>query len=224
MFVSGDQITLHVSFTQTFADMIQISTLSLFAAAVLVLLMSPGPNMAFVIAHGAAHGLRGGVAAALGIGAADLVLTALTAAGVAAAVAAWPPSFDLIRYAGAAYLLWMAYRAVRRPGLLGKVASKERSLWSVGVRAMLNSLSNPKALLFFIVFLPQFVDRHGASVTGQLAALGCALAAISVAFHALLGAAGHAVRGFIGHRAASAGLAALLVLLAVRLATRSRLS
>ncbi|AJY42395.1 LysE family translocator [Burkholderia humptydooensis] len=204
--------------------MIQTSTLSLFAAAVLVLLMSPGPNMAFVIAHGAAHGLRGGVAAALGIGAADLVLTALTAAGVATAVAAWPPSFDLIRYAGAAYLLWMAYRAVCRPGSLGKVASTERSLWSVGVRAMLNSLSNPKALLFFIVFLPQFVDRHGASVAGQLAALGCALAAISVAFHALLGAAGHMVRGFIGHRAASAGLAALFVLLAVRLATMSRLS
>lgn len=218
------QITLRVSFTQTFANMIQTSTLSVFIAAVMVLLMSPGPNMAFVIAHGAAYGLRGGIAAAIGIGAADLVLTALTAAGVAAVVAAWPPSFDLIRYAGAAYLLWMAYKAVRHPGSLGKVAATERSLWSVGMRAMLNSLSNPKALLFFIVFLPQFVDRHGASVAGQLVALGCVLTAISVTFHALLGAAGHAVRGVVGHRAASAGLAALFVLLAVRLATMSRLS
>ncbi|AOJ11729.1 LysE family translocator [Burkholderia mayonis] len=204
--------------------MIQTSTLSVFIAAVMALLMSPGPNMAFVIAHGAAYGLRGGIAAALGIGAADLVLTALTAAGVAAAVAAWPPSFDLIRYAGAAYLLWMAYKAVRHPGSLGEVAATERSLWSVGMRAMLNSLSNPKALLFFIVFLPQFVGRHGASVAGQLVTLGCVLTAISVTFHSLLGAAGHAVRGFVGHRTASAGLAALFVLLAVRLATMSRLS
>ncbi|MGT2490244.1 LysE family translocator [Cupriavidus basilensis] len=96
--------------------MIELATLSVFAAAVMVLLLSPGPNMAFVI--GARHHLRTRrrhPAAALGIAAADLVLTVLTATGITAVIAAWPPAFDLIRYAGALYLLWMACKALRRP-------------------------------------------------------------------------------------------------------------
>lgn len=92
--------------------MIETSTLLIFAGAVMALLLSPGPNMAFVMAHGMTYGLGGGAAAALGIGLADLILTVLTATGVTAVVTAWPPSFDLIRYAGAAYLLWMAYKAM----------------------------------------------------------------------------------------------------------------
>ncbi|RAB93190.1 hypothetical protein DN560_30295, partial [Burkholderia multivorans] len=62
-----------------------------------------------------------------------------TATGVTAMVAAWPPSFDVIRYAGAAYLLWMAYKAMRRPGELGRVAASQATLRSVFVRAALNS-------------------------------------------------------------------------------------
>ena len=77
--------------------MIETHTLLIFATVVLALLLLPGPNMAFVLAHGATHGFMGGAAAGLGIGLADLVLTVLTATGVTAAVMAWPPSFDLIR-------------------------------------------------------------------------------------------------------------------------------
>jgi hypothetical protein len=89
-----------------------ITTLSVFLVAALVLFLSPGPNMAFVLSHGIAYGPRGGFAAALGIGAADLVLTALTAMGVTAIVAAWPPAFDILRYIGALYLVWASpYRA-----------------------------------------------------------------------------------------------------------------
>ena len=78
------------------------ATLWLFSSAVLVLLASPGPNMAFILAHGMALGPRGGVAAAAGIGCADLVMTLLTVLGITAAIAAWPPSFDVLRYAGTA--------------------------------------------------------------------------------------------------------------------------
>ncbi|MDF3836725.1 LysE family translocator [Cupriavidus basilensis] len=207
--------------------MIAFATLLVFSAAVMMLLLSPGPNMAFVMAHGVSYGLGGGAAAALGIGAADLVLTGLTATGITAVIAAWPPAFDLIRYAGAAYLLWMAYKALRRPrSPLGAVA-QQASLKSVFLRSMLNSLLNPKALLFFMVFLPQFVEPGKGNVAGQLVILGCVLTAISVVFHALLGAAGGSARRFLSRnpRAATVqtyGLAVVLVLLALRLIAMPR--
>jgi threonine/homoserine/homoserine lactone efflux protein len=77
--------------------MVDFSTLGLFLLAVLTLFLSPGPNRAFVLSHGIAHGPRGGCAAAAGIACADLVLTALTATGITALAAAWPPSFDVTR-------------------------------------------------------------------------------------------------------------------------------
>ena len=207
--------------------MVDLATLLLFVGAVLLLLMSPGPNMAFVIAHGARYGWRGGVAAAFGIGAADVVLTALTAAGLTAVIAQWPPSFDLIRAAGAVYLLWMAYQAIRTPAALPADSPIQASLGSVFVRAMLNSLLNPKALLFFMVFLPQFVDRGTSQVTQQLVILGGVLTLMAIAFHAVLGLLGGAIRGLLSRRVGAAqwqsrGMALVLVLLAVRLALTSR--
>lgn len=207
--------------------MIELSTLAVFAGAVMVLLLSPGPNMAFVMAHGAAYGPRGGTAAALGIGLADLLLTLLTATGITAAAVAWPPSFDLIRYAGAAYLLWLAYKAMRPHGGPGGAVQKQTSLARVFARATLNSLLNPKALLFFMVFLPQFADPGKGAVSQQLLLLGCVLAVIGVAFHALLGAAGNlAGRTLsdspIARWIQSYGLAAVFVLLALRLVVMSQ--
>ena len=122
--------------------MIDFATLAVFSGAVLLLLLSPGPNMAFVISHGISHGWRGGLAASLGIGVADIVLTVLTATGVTAVVAGWPPSFDLIRYAGVGYLLWLAFKTVqKRPG--NAVAAVEPvALKRVFLHAMLNSLLN----------------------------------------------------------------------------------
>ena len=207
--------------------MLAPSTLVLFAGAVLLLMMSPGPNMAFVMAHGASFGWRGGIAAALGIGAADLVLTALTAAGLTAVIAQWPPSFDLIRVAGAAYLLWMAYKAIRTPPVLPTSSTLHVSLISVFVRAMLNSLLNPKALLFFMVFLPQFVERGTSQVTQQLVMLGLALTLIAIVFHSALGLLGGVISGLASRhlrfaRWQSRGMAIVLAVLAVRLTLTSR--
>lgn len=206
--------------------MVEPSTLLLFGSAVLLLLMSPGPNMAFVIAHGASYGWRGGVAAALGIGAADLVLTACTAAGLTAAIAQWPLSLDLIRWAGALYLLWMACKTLRVRGDLPTHAALQASLASVFMRAMLNSLLNPKALLFFMVFLPQFVVEGHSTVAQQIVVLGVVLTLIATFFHGVLGVLGGAIRGLASREGAavkwqSRGLALVLVALAMRLALTS---
>ena len=207
--------------------MVEPSTLLLFAGAVLLLLMSPGPNMAFVIAHGASYGWRGGVVAALGIGAADLVLTALTAAGLTAAIAQWPPSFDLIRWAGAFYLLWMAWKAIRAHAGVPPHSAIQASLMSVFIRALLNSLLNPKALLFFMVFLPQFVVQGSSTVAQQIVVLGLVLTLVASVFHIALGLVGGVIRGYVSDKSQSAkwqsrGLALVLVLLAARLVFTSR--
>lgn len=170
--------------------MISTTTLLLFLGTTLALFLSPGPNMAFVLSHAVAMGPRGGLAVALGIGIADVVLTVLTATGVAGLVAAWPPSFDVLRLGGAAYLLWMAWNAWRHPGQLTVTPAGAQSLQNVVLRSALNSLLNPKALLFFLVFLPQFVEHTDTPVAVQLAVLGGVLTVASVVFHGLLGLVG----------------------------------
>ena len=168
--------------------MMDPATLSLFLLAVLALFLSPGPNMAFVLSHGLAHGVRGGFAAAIGISAADLVHTLCAATGVTALVAAWPPSFDLLRYAGALYLLWLAWLAMRPAGPRSKAQAQPMAFASIVRMALLNNLVNPKALLFFMVFLPQFVTPSRGHVTLQLLLLGVTLAALALMFNTLLGA------------------------------------
>ena len=176
------------------------ATLWLFSSAVLVLLASPGPNMAFILAHGMALGPCGGAAAAASIGCADLVMTLLTVLGITAAVAAWPPSFDVLRYAGTAYLLYIAANALQSTSQDSKHAkSPEGSVLKVFVKAMGGSLINPKPMLFFMVFLPQFVNPQHGSVASQLVVLGLTLTVLAFVFHAILGLCA----GYLGRNAQS---------------------
>lgn len=170
--------------------MIDTSTFLLFLLAVLTLFLSPGPNMAFVMSQGMAYGPRGGLAAAIGIGSADVVLTALTATGVTAMVFAWTASFDVLRIAGAAYLMWLAIKTLRSPVHASTPVSSPANLafHKIAKNAMLGSLLNPKALLFFTVFLPQFVNPADGNITLQLMTLGLVLSAASVVFNTTLGA------------------------------------
>ncbi|MBB3639074.1 LysE family translocator [Variovorax atrisoli] len=202
--------------------MIGLATLSLFLLAVLALFLSPGPNMAFVLSHGVAHGPRGGFAAAIGISAADLVHTLFAATGVTALVAAWPPSFDVLRYAGALYLVWLAVQALRSGGLRMGAQAQPAGFGRIVRMALLNNLVNPKALLFFMVFLPQFVDPSHGSVPLQLVQLGVVLSMAALAFNTLLGACSGQIGRWLHSRPGAARfqsglLAAVMLGLAVRL-------
>lgn len=177
------------------------ATLLLFVAATFGLLLAPGPNMALVVSQGLAHGPRGGMATALGIALADLVLTVCVAAGLAALFAAWPPSFDLLRYTGAAYLAWLAIQSLRRRRG-GAAPTRERDIASIVRLSVATSLLNPKALLFFMVFLPQFVEARKGHVATQFLVLGSVLTVIAFAFHACLGIASARARAWASGRAA----------------------
>ena len=172
-------------------------TFLLFLGAVMILLITPGPNMAFVLTSGAAYGWRGGVAAAVGIGVVDLIFTLICAFGLAGLLSAYPGMFDAIRWAGAAYLIYLAVMCIRTAGrekALG-IAQAEPSRWAIFLRGLASNIANPKAILFFLVFIPQFIDARQGSVFVQFALLGCALAVIGTVFHGAIGAAGAAFAG-----------------------------
>jgi threonine/homoserine/homoserine lactone efflux protein len=204
------------------------STLLLFSTAVLGLLLSPGPNMAMVVSQSLSGGVPGGIVSAAGIFTADLVMTGLVCAGVGTAVAAWPPSFDLLRCLGALYLIVLAVSGLRRRSGTPFDHATPTRLPHVFRSAVLVSLLNPKALLFFLVFLPQFADPERGSVTTQLLMLGLLLSAIAFAFHALLGIGGGRVSlAFRRHDGASVRWldrlhAGVLIGLAVRLLVLER--
>lgn len=166
-----------------------ITTLLLFSVAVLGLLLSPGPNMAMVLSQSLSHGPRGALASAAGIFLADVLMTVLVCTGIAAAAAAWPGSFELLRWGGVAYLLWLAGKALRQRDAALAASPTQGSAWRALGNACVVSLFNPKALLFFVMFLPQFADPRRGSISAQLLVLGLLLSTLALVFHALLGLA-----------------------------------
>jgi threonine/homoserine/homoserine lactone efflux protein len=175
-------------------------TFLLFLGAVLILLITPGPNMAFVLTSGAAYGWRGGVAAAIGIGVVDLIFTLICAFGLAGLLSAYPTAFEAIRWAGAAYLVYLAVNCIRTAGLerAAGIVAAEPSRWAIFVRGLASNIANPKAILFFLVFIPQFIDAGQGSVFVQFVLLGSALAVIGTVFHGSLGAIGAASAALAG--------------------------
>ena len=199
-------------------------TFLLFLGAVMILMITPGPNMAFVLTSGAAYGWRGGVAAALGIGVVDLVFTLVCAFGLAGLLSAYPGMFDAIRWAGAAYLIYLAVNCIRSAGRekASGIEQAEPTRWAIFLRGLASNIANPKAILFFLVFIPQFIDPRQGPVFAQFVALGFALAVVGTLFHGSLGALGAAGAALAGQGAkAKRGLhylqAAVFLLIAGRL-------
>ena len=134
----------------------------LFSAVVFVLSATPGPNMLHVLTRSVAVGVRRGTAAMAGCGAAVLTALVASAAGLAAVLAAFPLLFEVIRYAGAAYLAWLGLRAWM-DGKPGPAETATGGAAPVSLAALfrggyLVGITNPKLLLFAAAFLPQFID------------------------------------------------------------------
>lgn len=134
--------------------------LAAFLAATLALNLTPGPDMAYVATRAAGQGRAAGIAAALGVGAGCLVHTGLAAFGVSALLQHSQWAFALLKYAGAVYLVYMAW-GMWRSGAAAPARSpvlQPRGLGRVFVEGALTNTLNPKVALFFLAFLPQFVS------------------------------------------------------------------
>lgn len=186
----------------------------------LILNLTPGQDVVFATACGIQGGPRAGVAAGLGVGCGALWHIALAALGLSALVAAHPAMLGTIRYAGAAYLLVIAWKSWRAGGL--PQGQGTPSLSRAFLRGALTNALNPKPILFFLAFLPQFVNSAAAlPVWQQTVLLGLVFATtgtlVTAAYGAIAGVAGQVLgaRMVLVNRLAAllfAGLAARLVL------------
>jgi threonine/homoserine/homoserine lactone efflux protein len=186
--------------------------LALFIAASALLALAPGPDIVTVLTRGISQGRKAGFAAALGFGAGCLFHTALAALGVAALIRSSPLAFDLVRYAGAAYLLWIGIQAIRhRDAFTMQAAGGGTALATIFRQSVVGNALNPKVTLFFLSFLPQFVNAEAGAVGVQMAVLGVAFMAVTlVVFGAVA-----LFSGWIGERLrASPAIASRLNLLA----------
>ncbi|GLC24199.1 LysE family translocator [Roseisolibacter agri] len=201
--------------------------LLLFLATGLALNLTPGPDMLYVAARSASEGRGAGVASALGIAAGTLVHIALVAFGLAALLAAVPVAYTIVRLAGAAYLVYLGVRALWRPSALAERALAPASRWAVFRQGVVTNVLNPKVALFFLAFLPQFVDPARGSAALQVLALGLLFdtSGTIVNLAVALGASGAAGRLRRSARAAQLlerATGALFVALGVRLALAGR--
>jgi threonine/homoserine/homoserine lactone efflux protein len=157
------------------------STLALFALAALALIAIPGPNMVYVATRSMSEGRRAGYASALGLLTGTLVNVVAAAAGLSALIASSAMAFDVLKYLGAAYLVFLGLRALKQRETDTEAAPAPVSLARAYRQAIVVQLLNPKVALFFLAFLPQFVDPAAGPVWTQILVLGAVLGTLGLA-------------------------------------------
>jgi threonine/homoserine/homoserine lactone efflux protein len=164
------------------------ATLLLFSGACFVLFITPGPDMSLFLAKTISGGRRSGLAAMAGAMTGCCVHTLLAALGLSALLAASTTAFTILKIVGALYLLWMAYDAIRNGSALSVAGEPSRKLsfrrtYMIGIGI---NLTNPKIVLFFVTFLPQFVAAGDPHAAEKLVFLGLYFIAFSAPLAALL--------------------------------------
>ena len=160
-----------------------VATLALFAAACLVLTATPGPDMLLIASRSVSQGKVSGFATLAGIQVGTYCHALAAALGLSQLFLAVPIAYDVVRYAGAAYLLYLAWQTFRSTGtLLAPMAGLRRHSIAVVFRqGLLTNLLNPKMALFVLALFPQFVDPHAGSVAVQIMLLATLLNLIGIA-------------------------------------------
>ena len=153
--------------------MIPLSSLAVFFAAALGLLLVPGPAVIYIVTRSVSHGRKAGLASVLGIELASLCHSAAAALGLSAILLASPLVFSLVKYLGAGYLAYLGIRAIFSKEEAPESEDGEApSLAGLFRRGFVVNLLNPKTALFFYAFLPQFVDPGRGSAVVQILILG----------------------------------------------------
>ncbi len=167
------------------------STLAVFAAAAFALIVVPGPAVLYVLTQSVAHGRRAGLASVAGIATGALVHVLAAAVGLSSLLVSSAVAFNVVKYAGAAYLVYLGVRRLLgRDGSIALIDAPPRPLRRLFRDGVVVNVLNPKLALFFFAFLPQFVDPAQGRVWLQIVVLGTLFVAIGVlsdGAYALLG-------------------------------------
>jgi threonine/homoserine/homoserine lactone efflux protein len=170
--------------------MINSSQLYLFMGAALLLLLIPGPAVLYITARSASQGRMAGFVSVLAIETANFIQALAAALGLSAILVSSALAFDVVKYLGAAYLIYLGIRKLlsAHNGIENEIVKRE-SLARIYWQGLVVNILNPKTALFFFAFLPQFVDPTRGNVTGQTLWLGClfvGMALVTDSLYALL--------------------------------------
>lgn len=185
-----------------------ISTFLTFYAAVLAIQLTPGPDMVLVVGRGIGQGRRIAFFSAIGMTlVAGIVQLLMLAFGIASLLAASPLAFEILRWAGAAYLIWLGLKlllgSARRGPEAGQAGLTSMSDAAALREGAINNLTNPKALAFLFAFLPQFVDpANDWPVTSQLLLLGAITKLSNFAILSTVALGAGTFGGWLAHRPA----------------------
>ncbi|ELL4669799.1 LysE family translocator [Vibrio fluvialis] len=168
--------------------MIDFAVLPVYLTAVVALLLLPGPDMLLIASSSLSYGRKVGVFASLGNATSGIILTMLAALGVSALIAMSPVALQILHLLGGAYLLKMGFDCMRANASQAPELEGSQTMASTFYqRALVSNLLNPKALVFFVMFLPQFVSGNIAATSGeQMLALGLLLNVCGLLFNLLL--------------------------------------
>jgi threonine/homoserine/homoserine lactone efflux protein len=153
--------------------MLSIDSAVTFLTASVLLGLAPGPDNVFVLTQSALHGRVAGLWVTLGLCTGLLVHTSAVAFGVAAIFRESATAFSVLKFMGAAYLLYLAWQSFRaHQGVLAAKSNDQLSAWALYRRGIIMNVTNPKVSIFFLAFLPQFTDPARGSMTAQIILLG----------------------------------------------------
>lgn len=160
-----------------------------FLSASVLVALSPGPDNLLVLSIGASRGRRLGVLFGLGCGMGCLSHTALAALGISALIAASPLAFTALKLTGGAYLIYLGWQALRSQGgaALRQGDAQPATGWQIFGKGLLANAINPKVVMFFLAFLPQFVSNEQGSLPWQIAQLGVVFTVQACVLFGLLG-------------------------------------
>lgn len=173
-----------------------------FLAAAILLTLSPGPDNMMVLGIGMARGRLRGMAFGLGCALGCLSHTLLAAIGVSALIAASPAAFTALKVCGGLYLAWMGFKAIRSRGgaAAGRAEGMSESARTLFFRGVFANAINPKVVLFFLSFLPQFVAAGRGDANLQIALLGLVFTAQAAVLFGLLGYFAGAIGAWLARR------------------------
>jgi RhtB (resistance to homoserine/threonine) family protein len=169
--------------------MFTTTTLLTYIAAAFALVLAPGPAQALVLANSISNGRRAGIVTTLGLNVGTLVHTIAAALGLSAILATSALAFSVVKYIGAAYLIYLGVKAIRdrSANIDSDITEKtSKTIRQTFTRAIAVGILNPKVALFFMAFLPQFVDPARGAVVIQFMVLGIILVGIAVAWDSVL--------------------------------------
>lgn len=180
----------------------ETANLVAFALVALGMVLTPGPNMIYLISRSISQGPAAGLISLGGVALGFVFYLFCAAFGITALVIAVPYAYDALRFAGALYLLWLAWQAVR-PG--GRSPFQVRDLPKDGPRrlflmGLLTNLLNPKVAVMYLSLLPQFIAPEQGSVLTQLLALGATQIAISVSVNSVIAVMAGSIAAFLAGR------------------------